>query len=54
MRCNRCNKEIKNPGSIQHGYGTVCWAKIQKSHAEAEEKKRKENQRQIIQNFVTL
>lgn len=29
MNCNRCNKEIKNPLSIKHGYGPVCW-KIQK------------------------
>lgn len=30
MNCKRCNKEIKNPLSLRHGYGPVCWVKVQK------------------------
>ncbi len=27
-KCKRCHKEIKNPKSVQNGYGPVCWSKI--------------------------
>lgn len=30
MNCKRCNKEIKNPWSVKHGYGPICWVKVQK------------------------
>lgn len=32
MNCKRCNKEIKNPRSVKHGYGPVCWIKTQKGN----------------------
>ena len=28
MKCKRCHREIKNPKSVQNGYGPVCWSKI--------------------------
>jgi hypothetical protein len=30
MNCKRCNREIKNPKSVQQGYGPTCWIKMQK------------------------
>ena len=54
MKCNRCHKEIKNPKSVQHGYGPICWVKVQKSHAEAEEKKRKESHSHTLNNWTVL
>jgi len=32
MKCKICHREIKNPKSVQHGYGPVCWIKMQKSN----------------------
>jgi len=29
MKCRRCHKEIRNPKSVQHGYGPICWTKMQ-------------------------
>ncbi|MFH1897821.1 MAG: DUF6011 domain-containing protein [Candidatus Desantisbacteria bacterium] len=31
-KCKRCHREIINPKSVQHGYGPVCWIKMQKSN----------------------
>jgi len=31
-KCRRCHREIKNPKSVQQGYGPICWTKIQKSN----------------------
>lgn len=28
--CRRCHRGISNPKSIKHGFGPVCWAKLQK------------------------
>jgi len=27
-RCKRCKRIIKNPLSVIHGYGPMCWKKI--------------------------
>lgn len=27
-KCKRCHREIKNPKSVQNGYGPVCWSKM--------------------------
>jgi hypothetical protein len=29
MNCKRCHKELKNPKSMQQGYGPTCLRKIQ-------------------------
>jgi hypothetical protein len=29
MNCKRCHREIKNPKSVQQGYGPTCLRKIQ-------------------------
>ena len=34
MKCNRCNRALKDPVSIARGYGPVCWAESQ-SHSPA-------------------
>lgn len=31
MNCKRCHRELKNPKSVQQGYGPACWIKMQKS-----------------------
>ncbi|WP_145099193.1 DUF6011 domain-containing protein [Sporomusa sp. KB1] len=28
-RCKRCNRTLKDPLSIERGYGPVCWAESQ-------------------------
>ena len=33
-KCKRCHREIINPKSVQHGYGPVCWIKMQKSNVD--------------------
>ena len=32
MKCKRCHKELKNPKSVQNGYGPVCWSKMLAAH----------------------
>lgn len=32
MKCKRCHREIKNPKSVQNGYGPVCWSKMLAAH----------------------
>lgn len=32
MNCKRCHREIKNPKSVQNGYGPVCWNKMLAAH----------------------
>lgn len=27
-RCKRCKRVIKNPTSVIHGYGPMCWKKV--------------------------
>ena len=27
-RCKRCKRIIKNPTSVIHGYGPMCWKKV--------------------------
>ena len=27
-RCKRCKRIIKNPTSVIHGYGPMCWRKV--------------------------
>ena len=34
MKCKRCHREIINPKSVQHGYGPICWIKMQKSNVD--------------------
>ncbi|MFH0904514.1 MAG: DUF6011 domain-containing protein [Methanobacteriota archaeon] len=36
MKCRRCHRKIKNPKSVQQGYGPVCRAKMQKSNDNGE------------------
>lgn len=31
MRCRRCHRALSNPGSVQHGFGRICWSKLQKT-----------------------
>lgn len=37
--CTMCHRGLKDPGSIQRGYGPICWAKLQAERGaeEAEE-----------------
>ena len=32
MNCKRCHRELKNPKSVQTGYGPVCWSKMLAAH----------------------
>ncbi|HML33815.1 DUF6011 domain-containing protein [Sporomusa sphaeroides] len=29
MKCGRCRRTLKDPLSVQRGYGPVCWAESQ-------------------------
>ncbi len=29
-KCRRCNRALSNKTSVQHGFGPVCWNKLQK------------------------
>lgn len=29
MKCARCNRALKDPESIERGFGPICWAKVQ-------------------------
>lgn len=31
--CIRCNRELKDPESVERGYGPTCWARIQADKA---------------------
>ena len=28
-KCKRCHRILKNPASVNHGYGPTCWKKHQ-------------------------
>lgn len=36
-KCNRCNRNLKDPVSIQRGYGKVCYAKMMADRESREE-----------------
>lgn len=36
-KCARCNRGLKDPTSIQRGFGPVCWAKAQADIAKEEQ-----------------
>lgn len=43
--CTRCNRPLKDPASVQRGYGPICWAAVQ---ADREREKYEDNGEQHI------
>ena len=37
-KCARCNRGLKDPTSIQRGFGPVCWAKAQADKSKEEQR----------------
>lgn len=42
-RCKRCHRIIKNPSSVIHGYGPVCWTKVPHTLVIEQETEQNEN-----------
>lgn len=49
FNCKRCGRNIKNPDSIIHGYGPVCWTKVKPDLASINAKPTKLTTKKAIQ-----
>ena len=32
--CKRCHRELKDPVSIERGYGEICWKRVERARRE--------------------
>lgn len=35
-KCGKCHRGLKDPASVQRGYGPICWGKVQADRAREE------------------
>lgn len=42
--CGKCNRPLKDPKSIERGYGPDCWREVKAAAAKEEESKESEEE----------